>query len=467
MISSQVLLTGFISYWLISQYRKERAQLKAELEHVVLNAYDSQVDSLLMKHLIVPTLNDSVMVRVNFSEVHTVPQGNDTNHTSVILKHFEGDSLDVSNVFAFRMNDSVSLEEDRLVRSVKLFINQTDEAFRADAEAHAFTMKIDSAAFMQIIRNQITEENWDFKVDWRQGTVRDDQTNRNKGLMIEFHNMNEIPALQIQHIHPYLLGLLWPEFIFALALLSLSVSALIILYRSLKKQLALNELRNDFIANISHELKTPVSTVKIALEALQKFDLKEDPGVSSDYLEMASRETIRLEGLVGKVLQHQLLENPGNMIHLEICDLGKVLESALKSMEIPVREFEARVTFHEADVPCQVRADPVYLEGVIINLIDNSLKYAGPHPEIEAVMECTEKGKKLMIRDKGPGIPDEYRDQVFDKFFRIPAGDRHNVKGYGLGLNFAAQVMHQLEGSISFRNLSGGGCEFILEFPMK
>ena len=82
---------------------------------------------------------------------------------------------------------------------------------------------------------------------------------------------------------------MWPEFIFALVLLSLSVSALIILYRSLKKQLALNELRNNFIANISHELKTPVSTVKVALEALQKFDLKKDRGISSDYLEMASR----------------------------------------------------------------------------------------------------------------------------------------------------------------------------------
>ena len=466
MISSQVLLTGFISYWLISQYRKERVQLQAELEHVVLNAYDQQVDSLLMKHLIAPTLNDSIMLRVDLSEVHAIGQDNDTNHTSVILKHLEGDSLDAANIFAFRMDDSVGLEEDRLVRSVKLFINQTDEAFRTNAEAHAFNMKIDSGAFMQIINDQLLEKDWDFTLDWCRAAEGVEKTNRNKGVVIEIHSLNEIPALRVQHIHPYLLGLMWPEFIFALVLLSLSVSSLIILYRSLEKQLALNELRNDFIANISHELKTPVSTVKVALEALQKFDLKKDPGVSAEYLEMASRETVRLEGLVGKVLQHQLLENPGSMIHLETCDLGKILESALKSMEIPIREYEASVTFIEANLPCAVRADPVYLEGVIINLIDNSLKYAGPHPEIEAGMECNEKSKKLIIRDKGPGIPEEYRDQVFDKFFRIPAGDRHNVKGYGLGLNFAAQVMHQLGGSISFRNLSGGGCEFILEFPM-
>jgi signal transduction histidine kinase len=365
------------------------------------------------------------------------------------------------------MNDSASLEEDRMVRSVKLFINQTDEAFRSDAQAHAFTMNIDSAAFMQILYNRFNEEDWDFTADWYQGTAPDGEAKSSRGLVIAIHTLNEIPALHIQHISPYLLGLMWPEFIFALVLLSLSVSALIILYRSLKTQLVLNELRNDFIANISHELKTPVSTVKVALEALQKFNMQKDPRVSADYLEMASRETVRLEGLVGKVLQHQLLENPGSMIHKETCDLGKILQSALKSMEIPIREYGASATLIETDLPCQVMADPVYLEGVIINLIDNSLKYAGPHPEIEAGLECTEKGKKLMIRDKGPGIPDQYRDQVFDKFFRIPAGDHHNVKGYGLGLNFAAQVMHQLGGSISFRNLAGGGCEFILEFPMR
>lgn len=112
-----------------------------------------------------------------------------------------------------------------------------------------------------------------------------------------------------------------------------------------------------------------------------------------------------------------------------------------------------------------VQADPLYLEGVIINLLDNSLKYAGPKPRIQLSAHCGQGNKRLVVRDHGPGIPDEFHTQVFDKFFRIPSGDRHNVKGYGLGLNFAAQVMAKLGGSISLSNLSGGGCEFVLEFP--
>ena len=153
------------------------------------------------------------------------------------------------------------------------------------------------------------------------------------------------------------------------------------------------------------------------------------------------------------------------MIRKEPCDLGQVLASALKSMEIPIREGKASLKITEPDQPCSVMADPVYVEGVIINLIDNSLKYAGPQAEIQVGIECSGKTRKLKVRDNGPGIPDQYRHQVFDKFFRIPAGDRHNIKGYGLGLNFAAQVMSQLGGNISFRNLSSGGCEFVLDFP--
>lgn len=465
MISSQLLLTAFICYWLVNQYIQERTQLGDELEHEVLVAYNRQVDSLLMKHLIAPTLNDSIMVSVDLSEVHTMVTPGDSNQTSVLLKHLESDSVEAANVFAFRMNDSVNFEEDRLVRSVRLFINQTDEAYRSNAESHAFTMNIDSTALLQMLHDQFTDKEWDFTLGWCCGAGQEAEKDRNRGLLITTLSHNDLPALHIERITPYLLGLMLPEFIFALVLLSLSASALILAYRSLQKQLALNELRNDFIANISHELKTPVSTFRVALEALQKFDLKKDPKVSSDYLEMASREALRLEGLVGKVLQHQLLENPASVIQKETCDLRQILSAALRSMEIPIREWNASLKTIEPDLPCTVMADPVYLEGVVINLIDNSLKYAGSKPEIEISIECTGKTKKLIVRDNGPGIPDEYREQVFDRFFRIPAGDQHNVKGYGLGLNFASQVMAQLEGHISFRNLSGEGCEFVLEFP--
>ncbi|MGW8313960.1 MAG: sensor histidine kinase [Bacteroidales bacterium] len=465
MISSQLLLAGFIAYWLITRYGQERTQLKTELDHEILTAYDQQVDSLLMKHIIHPTLNDTLMLSVDLTSVRGTRPVIDSAHTSVVIRHLEADSMDTSGVSAFRTNDSTSLDEDRLVRSVKLFINETDAAFRTNAQTHAFSLQVDSSALLQMLYSRFLEKEWNFSVDWYRGAEAKLQGADSKGLILNTLTFNELPPLSIRHITPYLLGLMWPEFVLSLMLLSLSASALILAYRSLRKQVALNVLRNDFIANISHELKTPVATVKVALEALQKYELKNDPKVMAEYLALASRESVRLEELVGKVLQHQLLENPGNMIQRESVDLRQILSAARQSMEIPIRENNARLTVKAADHPCMVLADPVYLEGVIMNLVDNSLKYAGPRPELHVTIECTGPSTRLVVKDNGPGIPDAYKRQVFDKFFRIPAGDRHNVKGYGLGLNFAAQVMSQIGGKISFQNLKDGGCEFILEFP--
>jgi len=479
MISSQLLLAGFVSYWLINQYKQERKQLSNQLNHEFLSVCDRQVDSLLMKHLITPSLNDSLMVRLNLTDIRTMESVSDSVHTSVVIKHLDNDRTSTPEIFAIHAEklqeldsmekDSIrilkSTGEERLVRSVQLFINETDEAFRTNAGAHVFSMRIDSAALLQMLSESFEEKDWDFKMAWLQSDPQEVEIGRAHGIVLADSPHMELPALQVQQIAPHLLKLLLPQFIFALILLSLSASALIFVYRSLKKQLVLNKIRNDFISNISHELKTPVSTVKVALEALRTFDLKNDPKVSGEYLEMASREVDRLEGLVGKVLNHQVLEDPEALLKKEPCNLQKLVHKTVGAMEILIREKEAGVDVQEADVPCTVMADPVYLEGVIINLIDNSLKYAGPKPEIQIIIDCKPGHIQLKVLDNGPGIPEEFKHQIFDKFFRIPTGDHHNVKGYGLGLNFAAQVMAQLGGSISFKNLPGKGCEFVLSFP--
>jgi K+-sensing histidine kinase KdpD len=109
--------------------------------------------------------------------------------------------------------------------------------------------------------------------------------------------------------------------------------------------------------------------------------------------------------------------------------------------------------------------DPLLIQGVISNLVDNSLKYGTENPEITVTLR--EEGNRvcLDVADNGPGIPEPYLGRVFDKFFRVPNGDRHNIKGYGLGLSFASVVMDQHHGDITVRNLKSGGCAFTLRFP--
>jgi len=172
----------------------------------------------------------------------------------------------------------------------------------------------------------------------------------------------------------------------------------------------------------------------------------------------------RLEGLVNKVLHHEAMEDPSISLQKETCDLSEMVQNVLHTLEIPIRESGADVSVDVPEESCAVVGDPVYLEGVIINLLDNSLKYAGPRPVIQIIITSDSHSTILSVQDNGPGIPEEFKNQIFEKFFRIPSGDRHDVKGYGLGLNFASQVMAHHGGSISVKNLSTRGCVFSLHF---
>jgi len=309
------------------------------------------------------------------------------------------------------------------------------------------------------------KNDWPFSLSWPAGDLRKAEFSEERGILLFGDLQGQAPPLQVEHFRAYLIQGIFPQILFALVLLLLSASAFVFTYRSLLRQQALNKLRDDFIGNISHELKTPVSTVKIALEALQTYDMQKDPKVAGEYLEMADKELKRLENLVGKVLDHQMLDKPSLVLEKEPCDLGEITRSVAHTLEILIRERGAQLTIEEEEGPCTVPADRVYVEGMIMNLLDNSLKYTGDHPEISVHIVCEAKCIKLSVTDNGPGIPEEYRNQIFEKFFRLPDGNRHNVKGYGLGLNFASQVMTQLGGSISFSNLPEGGCRFTLEFP--
>jgi len=481
MISSQLLLTAFVVYWLVGQYQEERTQLHGQLSKEYFIVHDQLVDSMLMKHLVLPSLDDSMMVEIHRQETLEPGEWLDSDTTVIRVQqdfgeapvgfkigaiHVDGSAPHDSGFRTLDLTTVISSEE-RMVRSVKLFINKNQEAFLGDTGMHIYALNLDSCSLLLNTERALEERNWTFSLNWSGKDVSKTELERKHGILLDGGPGRFIPALRVEHFNAYLIRAVLPQILFGLILLVLSASALLFAYRSLLRQLALNRLRDDFIGNISHELKTPVSTVKIALEALRTYDMKKDPQVSGEYLEMAASELERLEGLVGKVLHHQMLNNPSLVLEKEDCDLGNLARSVVRTLEIPIRERAAHVTVSEEDGLCKVQVDRVYVEGMIMNLVDNSLKYAGKDPEILIRIECKPSGTRLTVTDNGPGIPEEYKDQVFEKFFRIPAGNRHNVKGYGLGLNFASQVMAQHGGSISFSNLPEGGCRFILQFPAK
>jgi two-component system phosphate regulon sensor histidine kinase PhoR len=235
-------------------------------------------------------------------------------------------------------------------------------------------------------------------------------------------------------------------------------------YRSIREHIVLNDLRNEFISNMTHELKTPVATLSVALESLAKYNMKDEPAVMEDYLKLASLETKRLEDLINRILDHSMLEHNGQPLNPVLTDINRLVQEVAGIMRQRL-EKDGKIEFLSSDGKLTAMADPLFLRGVLVNLVDNSIKYCDKAPVI-SILTRKEAGFAVIgVTDNGPGIPEEYQGKIFEKFFRLPTGNVHNVKGYGLGLSFASLVMKLHKGSITVKN-NAVGCSFTLKVPV-
>jgi two-component system phosphate regulon sensor histidine kinase PhoR len=256
-----------------------------------------------------------------------------------------------------------------------------------------------------------------------------------------------------------------PQILFSVFLTLLTGLAFLFMYRSMRSQQRLMEIKNDFISNVTHELKTPVTTVSVALEALRNFKGLENPQRTEEYLNIAQSELTRLTILTDKILKTAIFENKGVNFEPEPVDLFKTMEQVLHSMKLVFEKQKAQVTFEKTGEAFTISGGSVHLTNVIYNLLDNALKYSAGEPRIS--VSLTEHGNRVIIKvgDNGIGIPKEYSKKIFEKFFRVPAGDVHNVKGYGLGLSYVDSVIRSHKGTIEVDSESGKGSTFIISLP--
>lgn len=208
------------------------------------------------------------------------------------------------------------------------------------------------------------------------------------------------------------------------------------------------ELKNDFIRNMTHELKTPIATVSVAVEALQKFDALQNPQRTQEYLDIAGMELNRLSLLVDKVLRISLFEKQEPVLRSEPIDLKILVEEILTPMRLQFEKCRAQVQILPEGNFFALKGDRLHLVSVVYNLLDNALKYSTQHPEIKIGITHGNQQLSLRVEDNGIGIPQAFQARTFEKFFRVPTGDVHHVKGHGLGLSYVAGVVRLHGGSI-------------------
>ncbi|HEU0110605.1 MAG TPA: HAMP domain-containing sensor histidine kinase, partial [Flavisolibacter sp.] len=252
--------------------------------------------------------------------------------------------------------------------------------------------------------------------------------------------------------------------LFSVFLVAFTILSFSLLYRNLLRQRRLADIKNEFISNITHELKTPIATVSVAIEALRSFNASLDPQRTKEYLDISANELQRLSLLVDKVLKLSMFEKKEIELRYEPLDMKALIDEVTSSMRLQFEKKGATVDV-SAEGNTMLEGDRLHLVSVIFNLLDNALKYSSEHPEIHIDVSVTDNKLQVTFSDSGIGIPAEYHDKVFEKFFRVPTGNLHNAKGYGLGLSYVSHVIKKHNGTIKVESVEGDGSKFIVILP--
>ena len=272
-------------------------------------------------------------------------------------------------------------------------------------------------------------------------------------------------AVQVSPVRSLLLREIAPQILFSAFLTLLTVGSFAVMYRSIQSQKRLMALKNDFISNITHELKTPIATVSVALEALRNFKGIDNPKLTQEYLEIAQLELNRLSILTEKVLTTSLFDEHGVTLDTAPVDMEEMVTNVVSSLRLVTDKAQATLTVEKQGQDFVVHGSAIHLTNVLYNLLDNALKYSPAKPDIHVTLREEASRVLLSVRDKGLGIPVEFQSRIFDRFFRMPTGDVHNIKGYGLGLSYADQVVRKHGGTISVTSTPGEGSTFTVALP--
>lgn len=263
----------------------------------------------------------------------------------------------------------------------------------------------------------------------------------------------------------YLIETMWEMLATAGIFILIIILAFAYTIRTIVRQKKVSEIKNDFINNMTHELKTPISTISLACEALGDPDLDKSPAKVDNFVGMIRDENKRLGVLVENVLRSAILDKGEVVVRPEEIDLEALIEEVIHNIQIQVQRKQGEIKTRLAAENHVVEGDRIHLTNVIYNLIDNAIKYTPSNPVIE--ISTRNKGNSVVvsIKDNGIGITRENQKKIFDKLYRVPTGNIHNVKGFGLGLSYVKNIIDKHHGKITVNSEINKGSTFNLFIP--
>ncbi len=255
-----------------------------------------------------------------------------------------------------------------------------------------------------------------------------------------------------------------PSMVFTLVLLVTFIFTIYIVFRQKK----LTEMKNDFINNMTHEFKTPISTISLAAQMLKDPSVGKSPQMFQHISGVINDETKRLRFQVEKVLQMSMFDRQKATLKMKELDANELIAGVINTFTLKVERYNGKITSDLKATDPIIFADEMHLTNVIFNLMDNAVKYKKPDQDLLLNVRTWNEPGKLMIsiQDNGIGIKKENLKKVFDKFYRVHTGNLHDVKGFGLGLAYVKKIIHDHKGTIRAESELNVGTKFIIALPL-
>ncbi|SNS47799.1 His Kinase A (phospho-acceptor) domain-containing protein [Belliella buryatensis] len=479
MTSSILVMLVLQGLWLHAVYQDYKSGLKQETSLLFSNTVTDLIDSLVWKGasplrlppiLPVDSISASeargvVLRRIDQQFHNQLTDGKLKIQVTVdSLKDTLGDSVR-NRVISIVSSDS-NFGVDSIRQFIRPIIQKTDSISGRGMEFIFRREILDSALVSEVFNKRLTEQDYNLSAAVRRlnfgQNISTDSTNR---LVLDEVIVPFGVKLQAELINyqPYLWSKMFPTLLFGILALALISFSFLVLYKNILNQQRLNLLKNDLISNITHELKTPVATVGIVLEALENFGVDQQVENRKEYIQIAKKELNRLSQMSESILS-SLVSGMQKESKIEI-RFDQILEEQIHAFK-PILQAKGFIfNFEKQAGKYNLFGIQEQLTLMIFNLLDNAVKYSIKTKLIHLKLYKKEKQLVFEIQDQGIGIPEKYQKDIFDKFVRVPQADLHDVKGYGLGLSQVAAAVQTHQGKISLNSKEGKGTIFTITLP--
>lgn len=264
---------------------------------------------------------------------------------------------------------------------------------------------------------------------------------------------------------PYIFKYLGFMIVGSILFTTIIIMAFVLTIRTLLNQKKLSEIKSDFINNMTHELKTPLATISLAIDAIGNEKVIGNPDKIRQFSGMIKEENKRMNKQVETILQSALMEKEEISLNLQVIDAHQLISHTIENLQLQLDAKNGKVELQLQAVQPIVKVDEVHFSNVIFNLLDNAIKYSKDNLEIRIHTHNTRKSLVITIADNGIGMTRDTVSRIFEKFYRAHTGNVHNVKGFGLGLSYVKAIVDAHKGKIKVESAVGRGTKFTLEFP--